>query len=134
MRITEFKADDTKQEAGVWWQDPDTDLRLLVAHIGNRKFQKYVRGSIQSNPALRRSMRDGKIDFEANDEIERIGMSRFVLLGWENLEDEDGGPIAYSQATAAELLKVEKFRSLVRDIASDWELFKAQLSEDSSGN
>lgn len=94
------KVDTAKVEDGEWVGDiPDMgDLRLKVRGLNNARYRRMQQELVSAVPRSRR--RKGRLDPLENDRITGTCLSRTVLLGWENLEGEDGQPVPYSEETA----------------------------------
>jgi hypothetical protein len=128
MKISEFAANTENAVEGVW-EDID-GLRLLIARFNNPEYLKLIRKYAKP---LTRSRKQVKM--ETAEDIAIRAMSEAILLNWENLEDEDGEPIPYSQKKAYELLKEHRdFYEMVLEISRDTERFVEADREEDEGN
>lgn len=97
-------------EAGAWVGDiPDMgNLRLRTRGINNAGFRKLQQALIAAVP--RQDRHKGRISPKTMDEINAKCLLNQALLGWENLENEDGAPIPYSREQAATYLTDPAYR------------------------
>jgi hypothetical protein len=103
MKISERKIDIQKRDHGAWMDNlPDAgDLRVKVRGVGNRDWDRLQNKLLAAVP---RAKKMNGLDPEERDRIYPILLVKTILLDWENLEDDDGNPIPYSQEKALELL------------------------------
>lgn len=130
MKIGTFKTDAAKEQDGTWI-DAGGGLRLKIARLGNPRYKECMR---ELTKPVTRQLRIGAVDDDQAKAIMRKGISRFVLLGWENLEDDNGKPIVYTPAKAEELLGLDEFYKMVLELSQDVELFRISDVEDAQGN
>jgi hypothetical protein len=105
MKLGSLKTDLAKVEQGMWIDNiPDMgDLKLHVRPIGNPDYRRVYGQLVDGTP--RDKKRGGQVtDFETRQNIAGRALADTVLLGWENLEGDDGKPLAYDAAKAKELL------------------------------
>lgn len=111
MDITKLKTNTTKEAEGVW-VDCAEGLRLKVARTNNPTYRKYL---VKNSRGL---------NSDALFEVTRRGISKYVLLGWQNLQ-EDGKDVPFSSEKAEQLFKdVPDFLDLVCSFANDPDVFK----------
>ena len=75
----------------------------------------------------------GDIPDELIDEVTNRCVAKTVLLGWRNLEDDDGNPIEYSHEKALELLRdptLMVFKEFVEGEARALDHFKEDSDDD----
>ena len=71
------------------------------------------------------------------EEISIEAMAHHVLLGWKDIEDDDGNPLEYSPETALELLRDPGLRDLYQFVltqANERALFRQEVEEESKEN
>lgn len=114
MNINKLKTDSKKELEGVW-VDAGEGLRLLIARSSNASYRKYlVKYGRRQDP-------------EAMLAVVRKGVAKHVLLGWENLQEEDKD-VSYSSDKAEQLFKdIPDFLDLVLTFANDVELYRSDL-------
>ncbi len=119
------------EQEGVWVDAGG--LKLRIARMGNPKYNEYAR---QLGKPHAMQIRHGAGDAaKVLEDVIKKAMARHVLLGWENLEDDAGSPIPYSEAKAMELLTgFPDFYRMVLEFAQEAEHFKRQSREDAKGN
>jgi hypothetical protein len=131
VRLSELKVDAKKESEGVW-VDVAEGLRLLVASGDSQAYRKYRNKLLK--PYLHR-VRSRTMSVEDMEKVTRQAMARHVLLGWENLDDDEGNPIPYSREKALEILtESREVFNIVGDFANDQAMFRADLQEDAGKN
>src|SRR5690606_18382974 len=97
--------------------------------IGNPDYRRVYGQLVDSTP--RDKKRGGQVtDFDTRQNIAGRALADTVLLGWENLEGDDGAPLAYSPEVARKLL-LDPAMTAFRDAVA-WAATVA--SEQSIGN
>lgn len=131
-KFSEFTTNQSKEIEGVMVEVPGSDLKLKIGRITNPMYETHLRKL--SRPYVT-SIRKGTIDQKVMEDLMAKAMSHHVLLGWENLQDEKGAPIPYSQGKAYELLSTSRdFFKLVLEYANDMEMFRDHDHEELKGN
>lgn len=131
MRFSEYVTDAALEEQGVWMRLRKGDAEVLVARAGNKQHEELVR-------RLRRKHGQGRRGDDLPKEVEEAialeALSRTILLGWKDFEDDDGKEIEYSAEKARELLKLSRdFRIEVTEIATEMEVYKREETESGKG-
>ncbi len=133
FKFSNFKVNKDKAENGVWFEFAP-GFSLKVARFNSPKVQNYMRK--KQKPYLRQ-INKGTLDEETSRNILRKTLSKFCLLGWKGLIDDDGKEIKYSEEKAFELLAEPDFLSEVIEIVQSRETFQdldeADL-EEATGN
>jgi hypothetical protein len=127
MKFSQFKTDKTLEVEGVWVK-LDESSAIKVARMNNPKMQAFVR-------KRSRITRRGAGAPDIPDDVIIEGMSQFVLIDWEGMQDDTGTDLPYSNAAAYRVLKeISDFRSLVIDLSQNMETFRAEAIEEDTGN
>ena len=129
MEIEQFKTSERLEQDGVWVPIGE-GASLLIARIGNAKYEKYLRKIGRKHLTQIRLTSDP----ELLKELTVQAMARFVLLGWKGL-DENKKPIPYSHKKAEELLT--NYHGLFRtvsELANENTLFQEDEQEATEGN
>lgn len=106
--IRSIKTDSERESTGVVLTYPGTDVKCRIARSDNPEF-------VRARRRLRQEASDAfeddgdLLEAKARDIIAPI-VAEHVLLGWENLTDDQGNPIEYSVAKATELLRDRELR------------------------
>lgn len=131
-KLTRFRTDQNAELKGTWIPIGD-GAELLIARLGNKDYLEFMQKNAKHlRPALRSGIATSNTELE---ELVRKAVARHVLLGWKNVEDEDGHPLAYSVSTAEKLLvDLPDFYKLVLEEAQNAENFRQQTIEESRGN
>jgi len=76
----------------------------------------------------------------ADDRIEKVtkpAVAKYVLVGWKNIQDEEGNDIPYSVEQSLEFLRDPQLADLyefVMVVAGNAGNFRAEMMEESAGN
>lgn len=131
MKISGFKTDPVRETEGVWFDLRD-GLRVLVARMRNERHKQRIRELMR--PHLQGARR-GQLAIEIVEKMNLQAMSETVILGWENLEEDDGSPILYSSGKALELMKeYPEFAEIVSEFAGDIENYREEIRADAEEN
>jgi hypothetical protein len=132
MKISAFKQDDKKVSEGVWVEAGE-GLRLLIASFNSAAYAKEIK---RIGKPYRTQIRSGRIANDVLVDLTKQAASRFVLLDWENLtEDDEVTEIPFTPEKALELFNdCPQFWQLVHDCANDAALFAIDEEEDGAGN
>ena len=93
-KISAIKADARAASKGKWF-DWEEGIRLLVASINSPGYQSEM-----ERMALTRAAAGIAKDEDAMQEDMRVAAGRHLLRGWENIEDDEGKAIPYSEEQA----------------------------------
>lgn len=128
FELNSIKTDETLESEGVW-TDVVSGLRVKLARMGNPEYMQFIRTETRKRTA------NGLQELAASDAVD-IGvkaMARFVLLDWENLQ-EDGADLPYSVDTAERVLRVRDFRAIIEQLAASVVLFREANIKETAGN
>ncbi len=129
MRVSNFAFDKELETEGRWVDEVE-GLRLKIARLNNPKYKAFIR---KHGKVISRA--NGRMDFEAADDVAKKAFSRYILLGWENLQNSEGEDIPYSSEKALELLtEYDEFYTMVTEHATDAEAYKLNAMESDVGN
>lgn len=132
MRLSDFRTNKVAEVEGVEIDVDGEGFKITVARSNNDKAVKYLRKI--SKPFMRQIRKETLEPKKGRELIARM-YSRFILLGWEGLEDDDGTAVPYSQEKAYELMnELPDFLELIQDFAGDRETFALENLEESEGN
>lgn len=134
-KLSEYKQSTAALEGGRWfpWM---ADIELLIRPLDNEDYQARLRELQKPNERLMRAAPDSDMARKATREAVRKAAAECVLVGWRNVEDENG-PVEYSPAKALELFQSAEFAHLYRFVvttAGDERSFLAADEEDDQGN
>lgn len=130
VKFSSFKTDKAKVNNGTRIELPG-GLVLIIARFGNTRFANYITKHGSKFSKVPYAIDD---DDDDGDPIVREAIARYILLGWENLEDDDGNNIEYSVETAIELLKEEEFRKVVIAESQDIDNFRLTETKETAKN
>ena len=121
-----FKVDPKAEVEGVW-VPVGGGIRIRLARAGNPKFREGFEALVRARKA---SLRLGALPREELEDIGREVMAKYIILGWENVTEEDEKtPIPYSEENAKRLLKeYPVFADLISEQSQDISLFQEQES------
>ncbi|MDH3377783.1 MAG: hypothetical protein OEQ39_12615 [Gammaproteobacteria bacterium] len=123
MKISTFATDLDLEEKGVWVDIGDGG-KLLIARLGNPRYQEAVR---RLSKPHKTQIRNKTISEDLSDELLLKAMAESILLDWKGLEDDKGKVIKYSTETAFQLLRdLRDFRNLVVELATEQAAFRRE--------
>jgi hypothetical protein len=138
MKFSKLKTDKSKEVSGVWVDTglrdtPNSpELRLLIARQGNEKYNAYVK---ENNKSLITNAKFGRIDTDEVERINKDAAAKHVVLGWENLEDENGQPIPFTSERCRQMFdESHDFYVLCMGYSQDISLYQAEQKADNAGN
>lgn len=109
-------------------------IRIRIARAGgsNQKFAKVLE---RETKPYRRQLQNETLDEEIGTAVQRRVYARAVILGWENVEDLNGQPLAFNEENIIKLLTdLPDLFADIREQASKSALFRAEALEVESKN
>jgi hypothetical protein len=131
--IERIKTDESKEIQGVW-EDYILGIRVKVARDLNPKYREELRNLIDPDKG---EYRKEKIDIDTFTKITNIVRARTILLGWENIDDNDGKPIPYSAIASEKFFanpELKDFCAFVVAISKDQDKYAKEVLEESAKN
>jgi len=134
----QFKADSNAESNGVWLTYGETDdkkpIRFLIARAGgsNVRFNKSLEK--RSRP-YRRQIQAGTVLPETLNQISLETYCESVVLGWENVQGEDGAELPFSKENCMKLMT--DLPDLYDDIVGQSQrlaVFKAEVEQEDAKN
>lgn len=122
--LADFQIDIEKATDGAWVEVGD-ETQLKIGRMNSPEYNRLLLKL--SKPHVRQS-KAGKLDPQIEREIFAKVLSRTVLLGWKNL-NQNGAEIPYSRAKARDILadpRFDSFKSQVIELAQDEENFRQE--------
>jgi hypothetical protein len=132
MKLSSIKRDVNLSENGVWVTGAYGDMDLLIAASNNKKYKDMIRKEIKP---YERALRTNTLSDKVFTEIQDKCVAKHILLGWRNMQDDEGQEIPYSYDKALEILKDPEnvdFRELVLALADEAEVFRKEAVEDTT--
>jgi hypothetical protein len=134
----QFKTDERIEQSGVWLEYGNSSngkpVRILIARAGGKN-SRYVKTLETKFKPFRRQFQNETME---NDQANRLLIEVYaesVVLGWENVEDEKGTPLAFNKDNVVKLFTdLPDLFTDVREQAMKQALFKADISEADSKN
>lgn len=128
-----FGTDKQKERDGIIIDYGD-GITFRVARMGdsNSAYMKHLRAVTKR---YKHQIETDTLPVEKMQEIQLEAFVRYVLLGWENVLDETGQPIPFSEENAKKLM--EDMPDLYKDLvsqASEFTNFLAQEREETAKN
>jgi hypothetical protein len=134
----QFKSDENLEKSGILLEYgfnsaglPIT-IRIARAGGGNTAYSKRMEHKVKP---YRRQIQTETIDTQVVEKLLREVYAETVVLGWENVEDGDGNPMAHSVSNCIKLF--EDLPDLFKDIQEQSQrsaLFRADLLDSAEGN
>lgn len=131
--IDKIKTDLQKETQGVWI-DFEVGIRLRIARARNPAYRELMR---KLTEPYRKTIREGGMEIEELEDLQRQIRAKTILLDWENIEDETGKTIEYSSEQALEFFKdleLRDFYTFVILQSETMDNFKKELVKDSEKN
>ncbi len=127
-----MKLSQLKTKEGGTWVSIGEGAEILIDRSNNPQFREALQKMLK--PRLH-EYRRGLIKLKELEDMNAKAMSKFVILGWKNIEEEDGTQIEYSPERAYEMMTgTPEFKALIEDLAGDFDVFKEILDEETEGN
>ncbi len=128
--LKDYATDKTKEEEGVW-EDLGEGARVKVGRMNNKKYTNETDKILRPH---RRSLRRGTLSDEVIENAMLKSMAKFILLDWEGLT-LNGEDIEYSYENCLKILTdYPEFRDQITEIATSFELFKAEEIKEAEKN
>lgn len=125
---------DTKKVTNGVWVDYTCGIRLLIAGIRNSRYKAALESILK--PHMNR-IHNGLMGPEERLNLIKPAVARFILLGWENVDGEDGKPLPYSYQEALKVFsdpQMEEFYHFVIETATTAETYRVQELETAKEN
>lgn len=132
-KITEIMTDMEKVENGVW-VDYAAGIKLCIASINSSQYKKYRSRLLK--PYLRQ-VRSKAMTADEILDVLKPAAAKYLLIDWQNIEDEEGNTIQYSPDKALEFFTDPALSDLygfVLETAGENEVYRQELVEDAEGN
>ena len=131
MNILEFATNPDAEGDGVW-VDAGGGLRLRLCRAKNARFKELAMKVMKPHM---RMLQAGKLSVKEIEDLDKRVVAKTIIRGWQNMQDEDGNDIPYSQTKALELLREHpEFYEYVQDLASDAATFHVEVEEATAEN
>jgi len=130
-KLSDLRVDPALETEGVW-VDFAAGVRLRIARLANPRFQERIFALAHRNGAA-----ESEPTKEERDQQLRRAVAETVLVGWDQVEEEDGSPMPYSPERALEVLSDPGLRDLYEFVlrrAQDVELYRRRRLEAHAGN
>ena len=133
-----FQTNDRLEKDGIFIEYGENTLgkpiRFKIARAGGSNKQ-FARTLEKLSRPHRRAIAMGSIPDEKAEQLYRKAFCSAVLLGWENVQDENNNLIEFSEENALKLFSdlPELFRDL-REQANNVSLYRESILEDDLGN
>lgn len=120
-----FKADRVLMEKGVWKTIPGSDSRLFIAAYGNDAMEDFLR------PHQREAR---SVNGEVPEHIIDEAIARFVILDWDNIDDEGVSLEPTFKNKLAMLEKYPQFKGYVVNTSINYNTFSREQAEQEGKN
>ncbi len=141
MKLSSVKADSDLSVKGVWRPFgavvDGVQAEMLIAYSGNENYRSKL-AKLTRNAATQMPGRD--IPAETYTKLNRDAMIGTVLLGWRNIENDDGSPISdrdesgkVHDANARQLLNVMTIFDFVSAESSRLDSFQKEVEDTANG-
>ena len=135
---TQFGTDSNLETSGILLQygqnSQGKDICIRIARAGgnNKQYQKRMETLIKP---YRRQIQNETLDNDIADKITKEVYAQTVVLGWENVEDENGEELEFSVANCIKLFTdLPELWSDIQQQDTRASLFRAEILENDSKN
>lgn len=132
--ITSIMMDPDLVNNGRWVQYPDSEIEVLVAYLDNPQHQAMAQNLCREK---RLDVKREELTTAEWIELQRINAAHTVLLGWKNIDDDQGNPIPYSNDKALEFIndpRLINFYAFVTTAAAEDAGYRMKVKEDAEKN
>lgn len=132
-KISSIKTDLKKAESGVWIPF-GSGIELCIASTNTPEFRQARTKLLKPHARL---IRAKLLSFEEAINVLKPAYAKHVLVGWKNIEDENGSDIPYSPEKALEFFNDKSLSTLfdfVLETANEEELFRLEDMDDAVKN
>lgn len=109
-------------------------IYVIVARSGNPKYREKLAELLDPH---REAISDGSAPPDLYDNLLKQARSECILLGWENIDDDEGNPIPYSAANALAIFMDPRYKDFYRfviQVADNGLNYRAKLIKEMEGN
>lgn len=118
---------------GVWIDDFEPGVDFKIARFNVERTEKYM--DELRRPYKKLLKAGGRIPADKADEMLIDAMSKYALVDWRGVIDQDGKPMPYSPENAYTLLKIlPEIREKVLKLSLDGETYNKKALEDARKN
>lgn len=131
--INNIRTDLNKEVDGVWVNFVE-GIRLKIARARNSKYVEFLRSLTENK---RKEIRNDDIKTEDFADILMQVRAKTILLGWENIQDDNGNEILYSYEQALEFFRdkeLKDFYNFVVGVSENINNYKKDLVKESEKN
>lgn len=133
MLYKNYKTDPSKETDGVW-VDFAEGVRVKIARAGGTNHQ-YLKSVERETKPYRRAIQNGSISVDVADTIIKKVYAETIILGWENVTDENGKPLKFTKEACLKVLTdLPEFFAEVKMIAESMEMFRDAALESEAKN
>jgi len=98
-KLSSIKIDSTAEVEGAW-ADYSEDIKLKIARLGNPSYRSYMR-KVGKPHAVQ--IQQGVMDDAKLESLSKEAVAHTVLMGWANLENDDGSEMHFTPEKALEI-------------------------------
>ena len=135
---SQFKTDPEMEKSGVWVEYGENSkgepIRFLIARAGgaNEQYMKVLEAKAKP---FRRQIQTEVIERKTLEKITRETFALTCLKGWENVEDANGNPMAYTAENVVKLLAdLPELSTDLQEQATRVALYREMIQQEDLGN
>lgn len=142
MKLSRMKVDTAAEAAGVWKEfgadlaEPgESVIRVLIARLGRPEFKEWMQA--QAIPHRQVLNAGGEEAERIMEDILKRAIAKFVVLDWENVEDDDGAPIPCTEENVYAIisdLACHDFYTWIQSVSGAAATYRAKQAEEDAGN
>lgn len=135
---SQFKTDSETEKNGIWvpvaLTEDHKQVMFKLARAGGSN-QKYLKVLEARTKPLRRLIANETLDVKLADEVMMEVFADAVVLGWENVTDEEGNPLPFSRENVIKVFKdLPDLFNDVREQATKAALYRKDVLEAEAKN
>ncbi len=132
MKISSYITDEKLETEGVW-RNLQEGGRVLVGRYKSTTYNAALREKLK--PLVAKLANESEIDPAAFEDAVLQASAETILLGWDDIQDDDGEELAYTTELALYYLRNAKdFREEVLGLSQQREAYSKAFQEHATGN
>lgn len=132
MKINSYITDEKLETDGVW-RNLKEGGRVLVGRYKSNTYNAALREQLK--PIIAKLTDDKEIDPDQFTDAVLVASANTILLGWDDIQDDDGNELEHTTELGLHYLRVAKdFREEVLGLSQQREAYSKAFQEHATGN
>jgi hypothetical protein len=132
-KLSALQTDPAREADGVWVSYA-LGMRFKIARLGTPAYQKRL---AELRAPMLGAIRTRTVDAAKAEDVLKECAAHDLLKDWENVNDDEDKPIAYTPERGLEVFRDPRYRDVyqfVMDTAADAAIYRKELAESARGN